>query len=82
MCRETYLSVNSKRTTSRHMFNCFLGHTYDCCPTHLSHTYTHTSLPSHHDPLFQNANHTLLFCLAIFLLCANIWLNKIYDPGT
>jgi hypothetical protein len=46
------------------------------------HIHTHTSLPSHHDPLFQNANHTLLFCLAIFLLCANIWLNKIYEPGT
>ena len=71
-----------KRTTVTSHVYCFLGRTSDCCPTHLTHTHTHILLPPHHNPFFQKANHTLLFCLAIFLLCANIWLNKIYDPGT
>lgn len=26
--------------------------------------------------------HAFLLCLAIFLLCANMCVNKMYDPGT
>ena len=43
-CAERHICPSIlKGQRSRHMFNCFLGHTYDCCPTHLSHTYTHFS---------------------------------------
>ena len=42
--------------------------------------YIHTALPNALllDPLI----YTVLFCLAIFLLCASICENRIYDPGT
>lgn len=42
MCRETYLSVNSKRTTSRHMFTVFLV-IHTTAVLHASHTHTHFS---------------------------------------